>query len=69
MKKIFEETKLAEFLKDPAAMKILAKFKVPCLVCPFAQSEMDELKIGDVCKMYKIDSKKLLAELNKLYQE
>ncbi len=56
-------------MEDEKSMKVLIKFNVPCLSCPFAQSEMDELKVGEVCKMYKIDSVKLLMELNKLHRK
>jgi len=65
MKKITSRKTLAEVLELAGAEEILAKYKVPCLACPMAQYEMKELTIGDVCKMYGIDDKKLLAELNK----
>jgi len=65
MPKVNLKTTLAEILEIPRAEEILAKYKVPCLTCPMAQYEMKELTIGDVCKMYGIDDKKLLAELNK----
>ncbi len=61
---ISKDTTLAEILETPKNEKILAKYKVPCLTCPMARFEMQKLKIGEVCKMYGIDSKKLLAELN-----
>ncbi len=64
MRKITKDTTLAEILKLPGAGKILAKYKVPCLNCPFARFEMENLRIGDVCKMYKLDIKKLFKELN-----
>ena len=64
--KITENANLAEILEKPELVKILAKYNLPCLSCPFAKSEMENLKIGEVCKMYGIDVKKLLKELNKL---
>ena len=63
---ITEKTTLSEVLKNPQSKEILAKHKVPCLGCPFAQMEMDELKIGDICKMYNIDVKSLTKDLNKV---
>ena len=61
--KITKDTFLADILKYPEAEKVLAKYNLPCLSCPFAQYEVKNLKIGDVCKMYNIDIKKLLKEL------
>lgn len=75
MKKITENTTLAEILKIPEAEKILAKYNLPCLSCPFANLEMDathpppHLKIGEVCKMYGINLKKLLKDLNGIYKK
>jgi hypothetical protein len=65
MKKITKNTSLAEVLKHSGAEKILAKYNVPCVTCPFAKMEMDKLKIGQICKIYGIDIDKLLRELNK----
>ncbi len=56
---------LAEILKNPKAEKILAKYNLPCLTCPMARFEIENLKLGEVCKMYKINLEKLLEELNK----
>jgi len=64
MPKITKDTTLSEILSNPEAERILAKYNVPCLSCPFAQYETKELKIGDVCKMYKINLKTLLTELS-----
>lgn len=69
MKEITENTTLAEILKIPGVEKILAKYNLPCLTCPFAQMEMDVLKIGQVCKNYNIDAEKLIAELNMFYKK
>jgi len=59
------DTTLAEILKFPQAEKILAKYNLPCLWCPFAKMEVEELKIGQVCQMYGIEAEKLLEELNR----
>jgi len=61
-----KETVLAEILEISGTEKILARYNLPCLTCPFAKLEMSELKIGKVCKMYGIDGEKLIEELNKL---
>ncbi|MCP6718216.1 MAG: DUF1858 domain-containing protein [Patescibacteria group bacterium] len=60
-----KDTTLFKILKNPDNEKILVKYNLPCLTCPLADMEMEELKIGDICKMYGIDADKLLAALNK----
>jgi len=65
MAKITKDTTLAEILKNPEVEKILAKYNFPCLSCPFAELEMENLKIGEVCQMYGIDLASLVKELNK----
>ena len=69
MEKITKDTNLSEILKYPELIKILAKYNLPCLDCPFAKSEMENLRIGQVCQMYDIDVKKLLKELNESCKE
>lgn len=69
MAKITKDTTLAELLENPKAQKILAKYNLPCLGCPFAKFEMENLKIGDVCQMYGIDIEKLLKELNSVHKK
>jgi len=66
MKKIAKDTTLSELLGDSKAERVLAKHRLPCLTCPFAASEMEHLKIGEICKMYGIDIKKLLKDLNEV---
>lgn len=63
--KTTNKTTLEKILKEKGADEILAKHGVPCISCPMAKFELDKLKIGDICKMYGIDAKKLLADLNK----
>lgn len=67
MTKITKDTTLAEIMESSKAQEILLKYKVPCLGCSFAQYEMKELKIGDICKMYNINLSGLLKELNNIY--
>jgi len=62
--RVTEETTLSEILERPKGKKILAKYNLPCLGCPMAAFEMGTLKIGEVCKIYNIDLKNLLQELN-----
>lgn len=64
MKKIDENTNLAEILKIPGTEKILTKYNLPCLSCPLAKEEIENLKIGDVCQLYGIKLGMLLEELN-----
>jgi len=69
MSKITGETTLAEVLKLSGAEEILAKYNLPCLSCPMAKFEIEKLKIADVCKMYNINIRKLLGELNGVYKK
>ncbi len=67
--KITKDTTLDELINNPEARRILIKHHLPCLSCPFVEVEMKNLKIGEVCKMYGIDAKSLLKELNKVYKK
>ena len=64
--KVNESTTLANILKIDGAETMLAKYQLPCLHCPMAKAEMDDLKIGEVCKMYGIDAKSLLEDVNSI---
>ena len=64
LKKFTEDSNLKEILEKEGTEKILAKYNLPCLTCPMAKFEIENLKIGQVCKMYGIDVEKLLKELN-----
>ena len=63
-KNITKDTVLADILKLPNATDILSKHKVPCLFCPMAAMEADKLSIGEIAKMYGLDLKTLLKDLN-----
>lgn len=65
MKRITKNTVLADILNNKKFVKILNKYKMPCLSCPFAQFEIQHLTLEEVCKAYQINLKKLLQELNK----
>jgi len=67
--KITKDTTLAEILKNPELVKILVKYNLPCLGCPLAKMEMENLKIGQVCRMYGINVERLLEELNESCKE
>lgn len=62
--KITQKSKLKDVLKIKGIEDILVKYSFPCVSCPMAKMEMDVLEIGAVCKMYGLDEKKLLKEIN-----
>jgi hypothetical protein len=64
--KITSKTTLAKILEIKGASKILKKYRVPCLSCPMAAFELKKLQIGQVCKMYDLQEKEILKELNLL---
>ncbi len=67
--KITEDTLLIDIIEHPKTYEILVKYGLPCLTCPLAAIEMSKLKIGEVAKIYGIDLKKLLKELNEVLKE
>lgn len=67
--KFNENSILGEILKFPGAEKILEKHQLPCLHCPMAKYELHALKLGEVAKVYGIDLKKVLKELNELAEK
>jgi len=69
MEKITEKTTLAKILKEPKLVEVLEKYNFPCLVCPFARMEIENLEIGKVCDLYGIEIKKVLKELNEAIKE
>jgi hypothetical protein len=62
--KVTEQSILGDIMKRPGGAEILKKYKFPCLTCPMASMEMGVLKLGDVTRMYGIDTEGVLAELN-----
>ncbi|MFA5745905.1 MAG: hypothetical protein WCX82_01810 [archaeon] len=64
--KVDEHTKLEKIMKLKGMEKVLVKHKVPCVSCPMAKIEIDNLEIGDVCEMYGLKKKELLLEINQL---
>lgn len=59
-----ENSTIKEILKNKRGFEVLNKYKVPCLCCPMASLEIGKLKLGDVARLYGIDAKKILKELN-----
>lgn len=64
IEKITKNTVLGKIIKKKGAGEILMSNDVPCVTCPMAQMEMDELTIGDICEAYGLNLKKILKELN-----
>lgn len=64
MGKITTKTTLEKIFGSKESAEILTKHGVPCMVCPYASFELDKLEIGEVCKMYKLDLKAILKDLN-----
>lgn len=63
-KEITRNTTLAEIYKISGTEEVLAKYNLPCLGCPMAKFEIENLKIGEVCETYGINLEGLLKELN-----
>jgi len=64
--KITPQTTLLKLMDNKKFQKILLKYKVPCLVCPFAAFEMQNLTLKEICQTDDIDLEKLLKDLNKV---
>jgi len=62
--KITKKTKLSKIIDEKKVVKILEKYEFPCISCPFARMEMEELELGSICEMYGIDANALIKELN-----
>jgi len=62
--KITKKTKLSKVIDEKKAAKILEKYEFPCISCPFARMEMENLDLGSICEMYEIDANGLIKELN-----
>ena len=62
--KITKKTKLSKIIDEKKFNKILEKYELPCISCPFAKMEMENLDIGTICQMYGIDANALIKELN-----
>jgi hypothetical protein len=67
-KKINQNTPLKDILSIKGAKEILTKYNLPCLFCPMISYEIENLKIGEICQMYGINTDELLKELNSLLE-
>lgn len=61
--KISKKTTLSEIMENSKAVEVLKKYNVPCLSCPFARMEMEELTLEQICKNYDINLDSLIKEL------
>ena len=59
-----KKSTLEEVLEFSGAEDVLLKYNVPCLGCPMAKMEMQNLTIEQICANYDIDQEKLLSDLN-----
>ena len=59
-----DKSTLEKILEFSGAEAVLVKYEVPCLGCPMAKLEMQDLNIGQICAMYGIDGENLLKDLN-----
>lgn len=66
--KITKDTTLAEVLKFKEAQEILAEYQLPCLYCPMARFEMENLTLKEVCQRYNIKINNLLKDLNYAFE-
>jgi len=64
-----EKTTLQEVMELSGVEDVLVKYNVPCLGCPMAKIEMQDLTIGQICSNYGIDQAGLLADLNAVAQK
>jgi hypothetical protein len=69
MPKVTKDTTLAQALNIRGADKVLTGFRMPCMGCPMAAMEMERLKLGEICAMYGLDLKGILAKLNGLSEK
>lgn len=62
--KITKDTTLKEILEIKGVEEVLKKHNVPCIKCPFAKTEMEKLKLENICKTYNINLKELIKDLS-----
>ncbi|MBC7074262.1 disulfide oxidoreductase [Candidatus Parcubacteria bacterium] len=62
--KIAKNSTLKEILKIKGAKDILLKYSLPCLSCPMAAFEIENLKLEEVCKIYGLDAEEIVKEIN-----
>ena len=63
--KITKNQTLKEIFDLPGGEKVLSTHGVPCVSCPMAQYELNQLTLMDVCNIYGLNLDGILADLNK----
>lgn len=61
---ITPQTTLEEVLQHPQGKQLLEKFRFPCLTCPLARLEMDQLTLQEIARNYNLDLDGFLAAIN-----
>ncbi len=64
--RINENSTLKEVLRIKGAKEILRKYHFPCLKCPFASLEAENLTLKEIARFYGIELKSLVEDLNNL---
>ncbi len=67
--RVTPQTTLENLLKYPKAVKVLAKYQLPCLFCPALSFELGYLTLAQVAELYGLPLEKLLQELNATLKE
>lgn len=62
--KYSEKSTLGDVLNHKKGAELLAKYRVPCISCHMASSELDSLTLKDLGNAYGIDIKGLIKDLN-----
>lgn len=68
-RKITKNTTLSEVFQYAKAKEILAECDLPCLSCPMARYEMEELTLKLLAERFNINLETLLKSLNKACEE
>ena len=66
MNEITSKSSLKNVLAVKGVEEVLDKYQVPCLTCPMAAMEMDQLTIGQICEKYHIEENALIDDINKI---
>ena len=60
---INKDTSLGEVLQNRKAAEILSKHRLPCMGCPMANIEMDEITLAQICEAYGLDYEEIKEDL------
>ena len=61
--KIDKNTKLLDLLDNPKLVEVLQQHNLPCLFCPFARFEAQDLTLAQICQTYDLDIISLVKDL------